>query len=238
MPDTKKVAIVTAASRGIGAACARELARRGYSLVVMSRSREVHKVAEDTDAVAIQGSILSLPDLEHLVRATLDRFGRIDALVNNSGHPEGGALLEIPDSRWSEVFESYLLAPIRMARLVVPHMAENGGGAVVNISGSDALEPDARFPVASVVRASLASHTKLLAREIGPLGIRVNCVAPAVAFDFDPKNIRQELKEEIPLGRPARYEEVAKTVAWLLSNEASFITGEHIKVDGGASRSV
>lgn len=239
MSSESKVALVTAASRGIGAACARELHRRGYRLALLARSTAVVELGRELgDAVVVRGSILEGDDLTRFVESALERYGRIDAVVNNSGHPEGGTLLEIPDERWSEVFEAYVLSVIRMARLVVPVMRAQGGGAIVSISGSDAFEPDARYPVASVVRASLASFTKLLSREVGRDGIRVNCVAPAVAYDFDPTNIRADLKAEIPLGRPARYEEVARIVAHLLSDEASFITGEHLKVDGGATRSV
>jgi NAD(P)-dependent dehydrogenase (short-subunit alcohol dehydrogenase family) len=234
----ERVAIVTAASRGIGAVCVRELKLRGYRLVIMSRSEAIERLAKETGACAVRGSICEPDDLQRLVTAALDRHGRIDALVNSSGNPAGGELLAIPDEQWQKVFNDYLLAVVRMARLVVPVMARQGRGAIVSISGSDALEPDARFPVASVMRASLASYTKLLAREVAGAGIRVNCVAPSVVFDHDPKKVRPDIRAEVPLGRPARYEEVAKVVAFLLSDEASYLTGEHLRVDGGASRSV
>ena len=117
------VAIVTAASRGIGAACARELARRGYRLALMSRSAAIEDVGREAGAVVVlRGSICIAEDLRRLVDQTVEACGRIDAVVNNSGHPAGGELLAIPDGQWSEVFESYVLSVIRMARLVVPIM--------------------------------------------------------------------------------------------------------------------
>ena len=234
-----KVAIVTAASRGIGASCARTLKEKGYQVAVMSRSDEIHAIGGELESkVIVQGSVTETTDLERLVRLTLDQYGRIDAVVNNSGNPAGGALLEIPDDAWCDVFQMYFLSIVRMSKLVTPVMIAEGGGAFVNISASDGLEPDLRFPVASTIRASMSAFTKLFARQFAEKNVRMNCVAPNVVFDDDLRDVREDLQRELPMRRPARYREVADVVAFLLSDEASYVTGATMRVDGGQSRAL
>jgi NAD(P)-dependent dehydrogenase (short-subunit alcohol dehydrogenase family) len=233
-----RVAIVTCSSAGIGAACARALAAEGCRLALMSRTERIHSIATEVGAIAVQGSVNEPADLQRLVDATLSGYGRIDVVVNNSGHPSGGALLEITDEHWSEVFEMYFLSVVRMSRLVVPAMLRQGGGCFVNISGVGYNEPDLRFPVADTIRASLSAYTKLFARTYAAKEIRMNCVAPSVVSDQDPAQISAGMKAELPIGRPARYHEVAKVVAFLASDAASYVTGETLRVDGGLSDSI
>lgn len=233
-----RVAIVTCSSRGIGAACARVLAAEGCRLTLMSRTEHIQTIATELGAVAVQGSVNEPADLQRLVEKSLEAHGRIDVVVNNSGHPSGGELLEITDEHWSDVFEMYFLSVVRMSRLVVPTMLRQGGGSFINISGVGYNEPDPRFPVADTIRASLSAYTKLFARSHAARGIRMNCVAPSVVFDHDPDRISAEMKAELPIGRPARYEEVARVVAFLASDAASYVTGETLRVDGGLSASI
>src|SRR5262245_27019585 len=167
MPDAeRRVAIVTAAGRGIGAGVARRLASDGYRLGLLStgggaQSLAVELGAEDT--VAVTGSVADPDALAELVAVTSDRFERVDAVVNNTGHPPKGDLLAIGDDDWRDGLDLLLLNVVRMARLVTPLMERQGGGAIVNVSTFSAFEPDLAFPVSSTLRAALGSFTKLYA---------------------------------------------------------------------------
>ncbi len=232
MPSSP-VAILTASSSGIGAACARELATRGHRVVLMARSQEVESFAATLGGTGIRGDVSSAADLERLVRTTLDSYGRIDVLVNNTGHVAKGDLLSIPDPAWEEGLVLLLLNVVRLARLVVPTMETQGSGAIVNISSLWAAQPHLDAPVSSVFRAGLGAFTKLFADRYGPVGIRMNCVLPGFVEEASPAFVAAT-----PLGRPATSEEVGRVVAFLASPDASYITGQSLRVDGGLTRAV
>jgi NAD(P)-dependent dehydrogenase (short-subunit alcohol dehydrogenase family) len=232
VPDTP-VAIITASSSGIGAACARELATRGHRVVLMARSQVVETLAATLGGKGVRGDVANAADLERLVTTTLDSYGRIDVLVNNTGHVAKGDLLSIPDTGWEEGLALLLLNVVRLARLVVPVMTQQGGGAIVNISSLWAAQPHRDAPVSSVFRAGLGAFTKLFADRYGPVGIRMNCVLPGFVEEANP-----EFVAATPLGRPATPEEVGRVVAFLASSDASYITGQSLRVDGGLTRSV
>jgi NADP-dependent 3-hydroxy acid dehydrogenase YdfG len=145
-------AIVTAASTGIGAACARELRARGYQLSLLARSDAVLDLARELSGIATVGSVTDPEALERLVRNTLDAFGRIDVVVNNTGHPAKGDLLAVRDAEWHDGLDLLLLSVVRMARLVTPVFEQQGGGVMVNISSFAAQEPS--LPRPGVVRPS------------------------------------------------------------------------------------
>ncbi|MCB0044162.1 MAG: SDR family oxidoreductase [Caldilineaceae bacterium] len=231
----KKVAIVTAAGKGVGAAIARELTAAGYSLSLLSNSGGAVELADELGGMGMTGSVTNPDDLAKLVESTLERFGRIDAVVNNTGHPPKGDLLEISDADWRQGLDLLILNVVRMARLVTPVFAEQGGGAIVNISTFSAFEPELTFPVSSTLRSGLASFTKLYADRYAGAGIRMNNVLPGYMDNY-PESA--ETLAKIPLNRYAQVEEVAKTVRFLLSDDAGYITGQNIRVDGGISRSV
>ena len=230
-----RVAVITAAGSGMGAAVARTLAADGYAVAVLSSSGRGEALADELGGLGVTGSNQSPDDLERLVQETLDRWGRIDAVVNSAGHGPKGPILEMTDEEWHAGMEVYLLNVIRIARLVTPHMQQQGGGSIVNISTYATFEPEALFPTSGVFRAGLAAFTKLYADEYASDAIRMNNVLPGF-IDSLPET--EDRKARIPMGRYGHTSEVAETVAFLVSDRASYITGQNIRVDGGITRRI
>lgn len=227
-----RVAIITAASKGMGRACAEMLANEGYHTSIMSRSPEIHELASQLNGIAIQGSTNNPQDLERLVSTTMEAFGRIDVVVNNTGHPPKGALLELTDEQWTEGLDLALMNVIRMARLVAGLM--KNGGSIINISTFGAKEPSLNFPISSVARTALSSFAKLFATEYGASNIRMNNVLPGFidSYKADKDTIRQ-----IPMLRQGTTSEVADLVAFLASDKSGYITGQDFLIDGGLVKS-
>jgi len=219
----------------MGAAIARRLAGAGYDLSLMSPSGKSVELAEELDGFGMAGSVTDVDDLGALVAGTLERFGRIDAVVNHTGHPPKGPLLEIPDEDWHVGLDLVMLNVVRMARLVTPVMLEQGSGAIVNISTFAIFEPSPVFPVSAALRAALAAFTKLYADEYAAAGIRMNNVLPGY-IDSLPET--EERVGAIPMGRYGTVDEIANTALFLLSADSSYITGQNLRVDGGLTRSV
>lgn len=231
----KKVAIITAASRGMGAAIAKMLAQHHYDVALFSSSGAAEPLAHALGGIAVTGSVLNPDDLQRLVDKTLSRYGRIDAVVNNTGHPPKGDLLALTDDDWHMGLNMVLMNVIRMTRLVTPIMLEQGGGAWVNISTFAAFEPSESFPVSASLRAALASYTKLYADQYAAQGIRMNNLLPGF-IDSYPESA--EIVARIPMGRYGTVDEIANVAHFLLSDAASYLTGQNIRVDGGITRSV
>ncbi|MCG8458690.1 MAG: SDR family oxidoreductase [Holophagales bacterium] len=238
MPDPRTaeapVALVTAAGRGMGAACAEELHRRGYRLALMSTSSAATTLASRLGGIGFRGSVVAPGALEEMVRETLHTWGRIDAVVCNTGHPAKGELLELSDDDWHAALDLLVLHVVRLTRLVTPAMVEQGGGAWVNISAFGAQEPALAYPLSSALRSALSSFAKLYADRYAKDGIRMNNLLPGFidSYPMDPALVGQ-----IPMGRYGKVEEVAKTTAFLLSPDAGYITGQNVRVDGSLTRS-
>ena len=230
-----KVAIVTGGGRGMGAACARALAARGHALALMSPGGSAEALAEELGAIGVRGSVTEADDLAALVDATMAAHGRIDSVVNNSGFAPRGNLLEISDEDWRNGLDMVLLNVVRMARLVTPVMAKQGGGAIVNVTTYAAVEPSPAYPVSATFRAGVSAYAKLYADEYAPSGIRMNNVLPGF---IDTHGADGSVAETIPARRYGSPSEIGETVAFLLSDEAGYITGQNIRVDGGLTRSV
>ena len=232
---SERVAIVTAAGRGMGAAIARELAAEGYTLALLSSSGAAETLADELGGLGVTGSVTEPADLGRLVDATIERHGRIDAVVNNTGHTAKGELLDIDDDAWHASLDMALLNVVRMARLVTPVMRAQGGGAIVNISTFSAFEPSLDYPVSSTLRAGLGSFTKLYAERHAADNIRMNNILPGF-IDSLPHG--EDKSAKVPMGRIGTMTEIAKTAAFLLGDGAGYITGQNLRVDGGMTRGV
>lgn len=236
MADTGvKVAVVTAGGSGMGADSARRLSTDGFAVAILSSSGKGEALANELGGLGVTGSNQSNEDLKRLVDAVMDRWGRIDVLVNSAGHGPRGPILELTDEDWRRGLDVYLMNVIRPTRLVAPVMVAQQGGAIVNISTFAAFEPDPVFPTSGVFRAGLAAYTKLFADRYAADNVRMNNVLPGFIDSLPEK---EEFRARIPMGRYGRSAEIAATVSFLASEGAGYITGQNLRVDGGITRHV
>lgn len=232
---SNKVAIVVGGGSGMGADAARKLKEDGFEIAILSSSGKGEALANEMGGFGITGSNLEVADLQRLVDGTVERWGRIDAVVNGAGHGPKGDVLSISDEDWHLGMDVYLLNVIRMCRIVTPIMQKQGGGAIVNISTYATFEPEATFPTSGVFRAGLAAFTKLYTDKYAGDKIRMNNVLPGFINSL-PES--EERRERIPMGRYGDVTEVSDLIAFLASDKSSYITGQNIRIDGGITRSV
>jgi NAD(P)-dependent dehydrogenase (short-subunit alcohol dehydrogenase family) len=232
---TDKVALLTGAGKGMGGACARELAARGWKVALLSPSGNAEKLGPELGGIGITGSVVETADLQRLVDAAMNKWGRIDGVVTSTGHPPKGDLLSLDDDAWKTGLDLVILDVVRLARIVTPIMEKQGKGAWVNISTFAAFEPDLIFPISCTLRAGLGAFAKLYADRYAKAGIRMNNLLPGF---IDSLPVKEALLPKIPMGRYGSTAEIAKTAAFLLSDDAGYITGQNLRVDGGITRSV
>lgn len=258
---SSRVALVTASSKGIGFGVAKSLAQAGARLCICSRDKgaitQAKKALEEaagTAVLALDGDIGELPFLQSLVRQARDTFGgSIDILVNNSGGPPAGDTLSMSEEQWLGAIHRNLLSVVRLSVLVVPDMKQKRWGRIINLTSMTAKEPDEGMVLSNVTRAGVAAYSKTMARELGPFGITVNTILTGGCltdrfYSLVQKSIQgtdQSLDDavtQLTNSIPVRYlptpEEFAHTILFLASEEAGYLTGAAIPLDGGASRSI
>jgi NAD(P)-dependent dehydrogenase (short-subunit alcohol dehydrogenase family) len=251
---TGSVALVTGGSDGLGFAAAQRLIVEGANVAICGRDEHRLKDAAERlsagpgEILAARADVTQTDDLEAFVDAATDRWGRIDALVNNAGTAAGGRFDLVTDADWDADLELKLFAAIRAIRMVLPHLEAVGGGAIVNVLNILAKAPSARTAPTSVSRAAGMALTKVLSKELGPRGIRVNAVLPgliasgqyrrraeAAGTSMDQVLVDLASRRDIPLGAAGKEQDFGDLVAFLVSPRAAYITGAAINLDGGLS---
>jgi NAD(P)-dependent dehydrogenase (short-subunit alcohol dehydrogenase family) len=243
-----KVALVTGGGTGIGAAVARRLAAVGYAVVVTGRrAAPIEEIAAEIDGLAVVADTGLVDDAERAVRETVERFGGLDALVCNAGIGGGGSLRDLDPATWDDVLRTNLTGAFLTCRAAIDHLAARRG-SVVTISSVSGLRASPESLAYCASKAGLLMLTQCMAVDHGPEGVRVNCVAPgwvrtpmadedmdvlAERLGLDREAAYAETTVDVPLRRPASPEEVAATVAWLVSDDASYVNGAVVTVDGG-----
>jgi 3-oxoacyl-[acyl-carrier protein] reductase len=256
-----KVALVTAASKGLGRAIATELACEGARVVISSRdeealSRAATEIREETGAEVNYraADLRNAADIEALVAHAAERFGGVDILVNNTGGPPAGTFEDLDDEAWQTAFEQILLSLIRCVRGVLPHMREGESwGRIVNVASSSVKQPIENLTLSNTFRAGLAGLAKSLSLELAPDGILVNTLGPgristarsesmdasqAESQGVSVEEVRGSFESRIPLGRYGTPEEFARVAAFLASPANGYVTGQAILVDGGMVRAL
>lgn len=254
-----KVALVTAASQGLGLATARSLAREGAHVVISARHREAlesaaAEIAADSGAT-VQTIVCDLTQpaqIESMVQAVIARHGTIHILINNAGGPPPGAHDHIKDQDWQRAFDLTLMSAVRTTRAVLPHMRQQRWGRVVNISSFSIKQPIADILLSNSLRLGVAGWAKTLANEVAADNVLINTVCPgwtrtkrvtqmmasrASAGEKNAQDMEAQITSVIPLARLAEPEEIADAVVFLASQRASYITGAVLAVDGGVIQS-
>jgi len=252
-----KVALVTAASQGLGKASAIELANEGVKLAICSRDQDkINQIAEEiqnlsgAEVLAVKANLDNTNDIENLIKKIEKKFDTVDILVNNTGGPKAGFFDDLSDEDWLKTFESTFLSAVRVTRKVLPFMKKNKWGRIINISSVSAKQPIDNLMLSNGVRMSIHGWAKTLSNQVASENILINNVCPGFTHtervdgliraqvensDSSHEDIIETIARDIPVKRIGQANELAALVAFLSSEKASYITGQSIAVDGGIS---
>lgn len=239
-----KTILVTGGSRGIGAAVCERFAQEGWKVAVnYNRSKEQAEalakqlVARGCDAYAVGADVSDRVQVEQMVKNVMERFGKINVLVNNAGIAQQKLFSDITDSDWNNMFDVNVKGMYYCCQAVLPGMIHSKSGAIINVSSMWGITGASCEVHYSAAKAAVIGFTKALAKEVGLSGIRVNCVAPGVVATDMNQNLTQqtldELKEETPLGLIGTPEDIANSIWFLAGEESRFMTGQVISPNGG-----
>ena len=255
-----KIALVAAASQGLGKAIAEELAAEGSSLILCARGEETLNTTCDAirdqtgaNVLGVSGDLSVSADVERIVRNGIDRFGQIDILVTNTGGPPTGKFEALSRENWEEATRGLLTSVLDLTRPVLPGMKERRWGRILNITSIAAKQPVENLMLSNSIRAAITGFAKTLSNEVAELGVTVNNIMPgytaterveelaatlATREGVEAATIRARWESEIPMKRLGDPKEFAALAAFLVSTRASYITGSSIAVDGGWIRSI
>jgi 3-oxoacyl-[acyl-carrier protein] reductase len=250
-----QVALVAAASRGLGKAAALALAQEGALISICARSDDLERTADEikqktgTDVLAVRADVTQPEDIQNLVVKTLEHFKRIDILIVNAGGPPPGTFLSLTLDDWKAAVNLTLMSAVYLCYAVVPHMLEAGSGSIITTQSYSVKQPIDNLILSNSLRMAVIGLMKSMANEFGPKGIRVNSINPAWTWTERVQHLmedrvnrnnstleieRAKVTSDVPLGRMGTVEEYGKTIAWLASPAASFIHGHALMFDGGA----
>jgi 3-oxoacyl-[acyl-carrier protein] reductase len=251
-----QVAVVAAASKGLGKAAAMALAKEGAKVVICARSDALDSTAEqirektDAEVLAVRADLTVRAEVEAVIQQTLDQFGQIDILIINCGGPPPGDFMDLTIEDWESGIKTTIMSSLYLCYAVVPHMLERGSGSIVTTQSYSIKQPIARLITSNSLRMAVIGLMKSLANELGPKGIRVNSINPAwtwtdrieqlmtdraAANETSIEEEASKVSQVLPLGRMGTLEEYGRTIAWLASPAASFVHGHALMFDGGGA---
>jgi 3-oxoacyl-[acyl-carrier protein] reductase len=254
---SEKVAVVTAASKGLGKAAALAMAREGASLAICARSEAVESAAAEIrqetgrDVLAQRADLTRASDVEAFAQATLARYGRVDILVVNSGGPPAGPFLDLRAEDWERSFQLVVMSAVRTCHAFVPAMVGQGSGSIVASQSYSVKQPIENLILSNSLRMAVIGMMKTLAMELGPKGIRVNSINPGWTWTERVEQLMEDrasrsgtrgeqeaakIVAQVPLGRMATAEEYGRAVAWLASPAAGYLHGHALIYDGGITK--
>ncbi len=250
-----KIGIVVAASKGLGKAVAFRFAREGMRVAICARDESVLRATAQeisslthTEVLPIRADVTRSDDIKNLVAETVKRFGGIDVLVTNAGGPPPGNFFAFDDSAWEQAFYLTFMSVVRLCREAIPHMQKRGAGRIINIASVSVKQPIENLILSNSLRLAVVGLAKSLANELAPWKITVNTVCPGptqtermeqlLRASGDIEEARRFWTKDIPMGRMGKPEELADLVAFLASENARYITGTVIQVDGGLVKGI